>query len=110
MDSLKDAAMSKLGSAIGGSDAGIETLIKGFIQQQGGLSGLIKMFQEQGLGNIANSLQNQAGQISFSPDQIGKLIQHPLLQSAIGKLGLSSEDVTGKLVTLLPKIISQFKS
>ena len=76
-------------------------------QQEGGLSGLVKSFQDKGLGDIAASWVGTGDNLPVSADQIRNVLGSGKLSELAGKLGMSSDDVSGQLSQLLPQVVDK---
>ena len=76
-------------------------------QQSGGLSGLVEQLNSKGLGEIANSWVSTGKNLPISPEQL----QQGLGDQTIGKIasqaGISTDQVTSQLSTLLPQIVDK---
>jgi uncharacterized protein YidB (DUF937 family) len=76
-------------------------------QQLGGLSGLVKQFAGQGLGNIVNSWVGTGANLPISSDQVKKGLGANLINELASKSGLSADDVTSHLTKLLPQVVDK---
>jgi len=97
------------GGASGGSQGGLLEVVMSLInnQETGGLSGLIKAFQEHGLGDAVASWIGTGSKLPVSGDQIQSVLGSEQVQAIAQKLGLSTEDAAGGLATLLPQVIDK---
>lgn len=73
--------------------------------ETGGLPGLIEKFQKGGLGDIVSSWVGTGANQSVSADQISATLGADQLQEIAGKLGVSENQVSGGLASLLPQMI-----
>jgi uncharacterized protein YidB (DUF937 family) len=91
-----------LGGVIG---AGMVSVVNNLVEQQGGLQGLINKFQQQGFGETVNSWVSTGPNKSISPDEVHRALGPDLLQQLSAKSGLSVQDLTQKLSTILPQAV-----
>jgi len=91
-----------LGGAIG---AGMVTVVNGLIEKHGGLQGLVKQFEEQGLGATARSWIGTGPNQSISPDQVHQVLGADTVKELSAKFGLSPDDLTKKLSSVLPQAV-----
>lgn len=73
----------------------------------GGVSGLVKLFQDKGLGNVATSLTATSGTPKISPEQIVQGLGSERIDALATASGLDTKIVRTKLVEILPKVIQQ---
>lgn len=106
MDNIKAKAESLLhGKGFEGGK--ILTAVHDLIQQQGGIDGVIKKFQDQGLGATIQSWISSGANQSISADQIKSVFGQENIQKAADKVGIDSSSLTQKLTTALPTIIDK---
>lgn len=91
-----------LGGIVG---AGMVSVVNNVIEQQGGLQALINKFQQQGLGETVNSWVSTGPNKPISPEEVHRALGPDLLQQLSAKSGLSVQDLTQKLSTILPQAI-----
>ena len=73
----------------------------------GGLGGLLKQFQEKGLGAAADSWVNTGPNKAVTPDQISKAIDPDIIDALSKRIGLSKEQISQILSQFLPNTIDQ---
>jgi uncharacterized protein YidB (DUF937 family) len=73
----------------------------------GGVSGLVKQFQDRGLGNVASSLTGKNGTQAITPEQIVQGLGTEKVNALALSSGLDVKVVRQELVTILPKIVQQ---
>lgn len=73
----------------------------------GGVSGLVKLFRDKGLGNVATSLTATSGTPKISPEQIVQGLGSERIDALATASGLDTKIVRTKLVEILPKVIQQ---
>ncbi|WP_326527661.1 YidB family protein [Dokdonella sp.] len=90
----------------GGNNALLETVMKMLNDpQNGGLQGLIQSFQQGGLGDIVNSWVSQGQNLPISAEQIQSVLGGSSLSSIASQLGVSQEQASGSLASMLPQLI-----
>jgi uncharacterized protein YidB (DUF937 family) len=75
--------------------------------QTGGLAGLLRRFQESGLGNLADSWVSTGKNLPVSPEQIQEALGSGQLGSIAERLGLSQGEVSATLAELLPGVVDK---
>jgi len=93
-----------LGGIIG---AEMATTVNNIIAQHGGLSGIVQQFQSQGFGETVKSWVSTGANMPISPDQIQKVLGPDKLAQLAAKLGMTPEELSGKLSTMLPEVIDK---
>lgn len=73
----------------------------------GGLNGLLQSFQEGGLGQIAKSWVSTGENMPIMGEQLQSILGDERVQNIAGQLGISTEDASGQLATLLPTLIDK---
>jgi uncharacterized protein YidB (DUF937 family) len=73
----------------------------------GGLEGLVRSFQDRGLGGIVDSWVSTGKNLPISPDQIAQGLGSGELSSLASRLGMSQGDVSSKLAQLLPDVVDK---
>ena len=73
----------------------------------GGLNGLVDAFKNKGMNDIMSSWISTGKNLPISPDQILQVLGSGQIQQYAKQAGASSEDITGGLASLLPKLIDQ---
>ena len=111
---LFDAIAGQVSNALGntgagGGQGGLMDIVSGLINnpQTGGIQGLIKSFQEKGLGDAVSSWIGTGANQAISGDQIQHVLGSEQVQALAQKFGLSSADISGGLANLLPQVIDK---
>ena len=73
----------------------------------GGLEGLVRSFQERGLGGIVDSWVSTGRNLPISADQIAQGLGPDQLSALASKLGMSQGDVSSQLAQLLPDVVDK---
>ena len=78
-------------------------------QQQagGGLGGLLGMFQQAGLGNVAQSWVGSGPNQQVSPDQLQQAFGQERVQQMSQQTGLAPHDLLSQLSQHLPNVVDQ---
>jgi len=73
----------------------------------GGLQGLVKLFQDRGLGEQAASWVSTGSNLPISADQIKKVFGGGQLGQIASQLGVSENEAAGGLADMMPKVIDK---
>ena len=94
-----------LGGIVG---AEMATAVNGFIQQHGGVQGVVAQLEQQGLGGVARSWISTGPNQPISADQINKVFGGSgVLGQLAAKAGMSPQDLSQKLSQVLPAAIDK---
>jgi uncharacterized protein YidB (DUF937 family) len=96
---LEDLLKGGLGGLLGGAAAG------GALS--GGLSDLLKGFQRNGLGDVADSWVSKGPNKEISPSDLAKSIGMDDIDAVAKQTGLSRDDLLAGLSQQLPQVIDQ---
>ena len=101
-----------VGALAGGESGSGSTLLQTVLQlvnnpQTGGLEGLIRSFQQGGLGDIVNSWVANGQNLPVSGEQIEGVLGGSVLQDLASQLGVSPQQASGSLANVLPQLIDQ---
>ena len=101
--------MGLLDGLIGGVvGAEMASVVNTFIQQHGGVQGIVTQLEQQGLGGAARSWVATGANQAISPEQISKVFgSSPVLSQLAAKAGLSPQDLAQKLSQALPEAIDK---
>ncbi len=106
--SLFDQIAKQAATALGGnSTAGAMGEVAKLIQGGGGLDGLLKQFQDKGLGEAAASWVGTGKNLSISKEQIAAVLGHPQIAGIAKSLGVSPDQAASTLASLLPQAVDQ---
>ena len=98
--------MGLLDGLIGGAvGAEMVTVVNGLIEKHGGIQGLVKQFEQQGLGATVRSWVGTGANQPISPDQVHQAIGADTIKDLAAKFGLSSDDLARKLSSVLPQAV-----
>ena len=93
-----------LGGAIGGEMA---TVVNSFIQQHGGVQGIVAQLEKQGLGATVQSWVGTGPNQPISPDQVHQVFGSGTLAQIAAKAGLNPQELAQKLSQVLPTAIDK---
>lgn len=85
----------------------LQEVIKLVESMPGGVSGLVKQFQDKGLGNVAFSLMGNGATKTISPEQIVQGLGTDTMNTLATKSGLDVKVMRKQLVAILPKVVQQ---
>ena len=106
MGLLDQVVGAMAGGQSGGNNALLETVMKMVSDpQNGGLQGLIQSFQQGGLGDIVNSWVSTGQNLPISAEQIQSVLGGSGLGNIASQLGMSGEEASGSLASMLPQLI-----
>lgn len=85
----------------------LEQLITSFLNnpQTGGLGGLLKRFQDQGLEGVTSSWISTGQNLPVNKKQVENVLGPDQIQQMAQALGISNRNVTATLAKLLPQVI-----
>ena len=90
-----------LGGAVG---AGVVTALNSFIQQHGGVQGVITQLEQQGLGNTVRSWVSTGPNQPISAEKVHSAFGGVISQIA-AKTGMTPQELTQKIAQHLPAAI-----
>jgi uncharacterized protein YidB (DUF937 family) len=93
-----------LGGAVG---AEMATVVNSFIQQHGGLQGIVAQFEKQGLGPTVQSWVGTGANQPISPDQVHQVFGSGMIAQMAAKAGMNPQDLAQKLSQVLPTAIDK---
>ena len=101
-----------VGALAGGESGGGSKLLQTVLQlinnpQTGGLEGLIRSFQQGGLGDIVNSWVANGQNLPVSAEQVESVLGGSALQDLAAQLGVSPQQASSSLADVLPQLIDQ---
>ncbi len=101
--------MGLLDGLIGGVvGAEMATVVNTFIQQHGGVQGIVSQLESQGLGATARSWVATGANQAISPDEINKVFGNsPVLAQLAARTGMNPQDLAQKLSQALPAAIDK---
>ncbi len=100
LDSVVGALGAQGGVGGGGAQGQLLPIVMKLVEQAGGLDGLLKKFQQGGLGELVQSWISSGANLPLSGDQLGKALGPDLLKQAG-----AGQDLLGPLAQLLPQLV-----
>lgn len=73
----------------------------------GGVSGLMKQFQDKGMSQAASSVSLSGSKLSFSPEQVAQVFGSEKIAALASSTGLDRKVVPQKVASILPKVVEQ---
>lgn len=73
----------------------------------GGIGGLIKSFEQNGLGNIIASWIGTGQNLPISAEQIQAVLGNEQVQALAQKFGLSTDALSSQLAQFMPQVVDQ---
>ena len=83
------------------------TVVNSFIQQHGGLQGMVTQFEKQGLGPTVQSWIGNGPNQPISADQVHQVFGSGMLSQLAAKAGMNPQDLAQKLSQVLPGAIDK---
>lgn len=93
-----------LGGVVG---AEMVTVVNGIIAKHGGIGGMVQEFQSKGLGPTIKSWVGTGANEAISPDQLSHALGSDTLTQLAAKVGMTPQELSAKLATVLPGIIDK---
>jgi len=107
--SSQSSLASMLGSLGGGNQsqsASLLTAAMSMLQQNGGLSGVLDMFRQNGMGQHADSWVSTGANMPISGDQVQQVFGDQSMARAASQLGQSQGQAGSMMAQLLPELIN----
>ena len=93
-----------LGGIVG---AEMASVCNGVIAKHGGLGGMVKEFQSQGLGNTIKSWVGTGANDAITPEQLNRVVGSETMANLAAKVGMTPQELSAKLSTVLPDVIDK---
>jgi uncharacterized protein YidB (DUF937 family) len=93
-----------LGGIVG---AGMMSVVNGLIEKHGGLQGVVRQFEQNGLGSTVQSWIGTGANQPIAPADLQKALGPDLLAQLAAQSGLSVQDLTQKLAQVLPQAVDK---
>ena len=108
LDNLMQQIAPTVGNELGSHPELVQGLAKHLTSKEtGGLAGLMKVFQQKGLGNLVNSWVSTGKNLPISPDQIQKALGSDTIKNLAAKAGISTNNAASQLSALLPALVDK---
>jgi uncharacterized protein YidB (DUF937 family) len=107
MDDLKKVVVGQEGEA-GGQSSMLDNLLEMLNDQKsGGINGLVKRFNEKGLGDHMSSWIGTGENLPISADQIQHALGSDKIKELASKLKLGEQETSKSLANILPQLIDR---
>ncbi len=113
MGLLDQVAGQLLGGALGGGNAGggggqgaLANLVMGLLKDPNAVQGVVRMFQDKGLGHAAESWVGTGANQPVSAEQVTQAFGPDQIAQFAKQTGLGHGDVASGLASLLPQAIN----
>ncbi len=93
-----------LGGIVG---AGLAPVVKSILDQHGGVQGIVREFEQKGLGPTIQSWVGTGANQPISPDQLQRALGPELMQRLSEKSGISVDELSQKLAQVLPQAVDK---
>lgn len=109
---LFDDLASQVKGAIGGAGGEHGDAVTHMMQslgggQGGGLAGMLKAFEGNGLGHLVQSWIGTGQNLPVSADQIQKVLGDSHVRDLAAKLGIDPQQAAAKLAAILPTLVDK---
>ena len=103
--------LDQLGGMLGGNGAskgGVDYMaILQWLEQQGGLSGLLETFRQGGLAELVQSWIGTGANLPISADQVRDVISQAAMEQLSAKLGMDNGQASAIIAQYLPDIVDK---
>ena len=102
-----DGARSRGGAASGDALQAVIAMLARSEPGRGGLEGLVRQFEQEGLGELVASWVGTGRNLPVSPEQLSSVLGDEQLGQFAHLLGLSRGDAALQLSALLPQVVDR---
>lgn len=103
LDSIAGTVLGKLG----GEQGGMTQVAMDLFNQNGGLSGILEKFKENGLGETAASWVGTGENASISAEQISSVLGNGAIAEMASKFGINPETLSAQIAEHLPTLVDK---
>jgi uncharacterized protein YidB (DUF937 family) len=104
----REGSMSLLDGLLGGAvGAEMATVVNSFIQQHGGVQGIVAQLEKQGLSSTVHSWVGTGPNQPISPDQVHQAFGTGMLAQLAAKAGMNPQELAQRLSQVLPGAIDR---
>lgn len=100
---LFDHVTGMLGSQEG--EAGTLQAILAWLNDQGGIAGLLEKFHQGGLGTVIESWVSNGSNLPISGDQITAVLGTPAIADLASRLGIDTQNASHLIAEHLPNVV-----
>jgi uncharacterized protein YidB (DUF937 family) len=87
--------------------ANIFSKLNDALSRQGGVQGLVNLFQEGGLGHVISSWIGTGANLPVSADQLQQVLGGERLSQIASRLGIPAQDAASRLAEILPTLVDK---
>ena len=98
--------LGSLGSGDQQQGHGLLAAAMGMVQQNGGLTGVLDKFRQNGMGQHADSWVNTGANMGVSADQVQQALGPSAIGQIASKLGISTGQAGSAMAQILPELIN----
>ncbi|WP_159567208.1 YidB family protein [Budvicia diplopodorum] len=99
--------LDQLGGALGSKGSIDYVAIMQWVEQQGGISGLLEKFRHGGLTEVVQSWIGNGTNQPITGDRVEQVLSSDALQQLATKLGIDSQAASGIIAQFLPEIVNK---
>ncbi len=92
------------------ANAELVRVVDSLIQKHGGVEGLVRHFEKQGLGSVVQSWVGKGANQPITSDQLYRVLGYETLQQLGAKLGMAPSEIAAKLAVILPQAVDKMTS
>lgn len=92
------------------SDAAMAGVVRSVIERHGGIDGLIRRFEQQGLLPTIQSWVIRGSNRPMTAEQLQEVVSPPLMKELAARVHLSPQSLAIRLAYILPAAIDSFTS
>jgi uncharacterized protein YidB (DUF937 family) len=107
MGVLGNLATKELGNLGGGKGGMVMAIMKMIESHPGGIQGLLKDFEQNGMGDAVKSWLGDGQNTQVSPEQVNKAVGQQDVQKVADQAGVSHEQASSSMASLLPEILDK---
>lgn len=104
---IMDQVGGMLGQGKGSTNAALLQQVVAMLSKPGALNNLLASFQQQGLGDVAQSWIGSGSNLPISADQLSKVLGPGVLGGIASKAGIGEAEAASGLSSLLPQVIDK---
>jgi uncharacterized protein YidB (DUF937 family) len=100
--------LDQITGSLGGQSGSVDYVaIMKWVEQQGGISGLLDKFRQGGLTEIVQSWISSGQNLPISADQIQQIFSSETIGQLASKLGLDNGQTSSVIAEFLPQIVDK---
>lgn len=100
--------LDQITGSLGGKDGSVDYVaIMKWVEQQGGVSGLLEKFRQGGLAEIVQSWISTGANLPISASQIQQVFSSDAIAQLGSKLGMDNNTTSSLIAEFLPQVINK---